>query len=186
MEILEEAPNVIEYVEEKLFTAINEHVKGRVTSINGWTGCYELYTDEKDQTIFAPDDWPTDDAGWLFTYFTLYHVEMGDDYEWLSNVIGLKNAALCLQFIVKREYTGLNTKEYKKRLHDFYSSTSSLAEAGFLIAKNGVIYRPFSLDVEKVADEFPEFDEALAPLDAAMNDVFRVAGEFDIFVKSLK
>lgn len=186
MAILEEAPSVIEHVEEKLFDALNEHIKARVTTRAGWTGCYEFYTGDKDQTTFAPAGWPTDDDGWLQTYFTLYRVEAGEDYEWLSSVIGLENTALTLQFMVKPVFTGLKAKEYKKLLHDFYSTTPALAEAGFLVAKNGTIYRPFALDAGKVAEEYPDFDEAFTPLSAALDDLFKVYGEFDNFVKKLK
>lgn len=186
MAILEEAPSVIEHVEEKLFSALNERIKARVTACDGWSGCYELHTGDKDETSFAPEGWPMDDAEWLKTYFTLYRVASGEDYEWLSSAIGLNNTALTLQFMVKREFTGLNAKEYKKRLHDFYSTTPALAEAGFLITKSGTIYRPFALDAGKVVEEYPDFDEALAPLDAALEDLFKAHGEFDKFVKSLE
>ena len=185
MEILEEAPNVIEYVEEKLFAAINERVKERVAALDAWGGCYELYTGEKNETTFAPSDWPMDDAEWFYAYYTLHYVEAGEDYQWLSNAIGLNNSSLCLQFMVRREFTGMNAKDYKKRLHDFYSATPALAETGFLIAKSGVIFRPFALPAEKVAEEYPDFDEALAPLDAALEDLFKAHGEFDRFVKKL-
>ena len=184
MEIIEEAPSVVEQVEEKLFTAINERIKERIGVSEGWVGTYEFYTGKKDQTTFAVKDWPVDGDGALLTYFTLHHVEAGEEYSWLSNAIGFHGSALCLQFMVKPDFTGLNAKEYKKRLHDFYSNTSALAEAGFLVAKNGTIYRPFAFDAAKVAEEYPDFDEVLAPLDAAMNDVVRTHKAFDGFVRT--
>ena len=62
-----------------------------------------------------------------------------------------------------------------------------MQKAGFTLApsKKGIV-RPFHFDAEKLASECPDFDEALAPLDAALEDLFKVHGEFDKFVAQQK
>jgi hypothetical protein len=184
MEIIEEAPHVVEQIEERLFTAVNERIKKRV-ALKGWKGCYELCVGKEDDTSFTPADWP-EDEGRYSAYYTLHYVEAGENHTWLSNAIGLGNSALCLQFMIERELINLNSKEYKKRLHDFYNSTAILAEASFLIDRSGIIHRPFTLAAEKMAEEYPDFDETLASLDTAMEDLLKVNGEFDTFVKGLR
>ena len=184
MEIIEEAPHVVEQIEGRLFAAANERVKKHAI-LKGWKGCYELGIGKEDETSFAPADWPEDEGGRYLAYCTVSYVEAGENYKWLSNAIGLGNAALCLQFVIEREFTNLNSKEYKKILHEFYLSITALQEARFLIVNSGTIHRPFTLDAERMAGEYPDFDETLAPLDAALEDMFKVSGEFDRFVKKL-
>ena len=36
-----------------------------------------------------------------------------------------------------------------------------------------------------MAEEYPDFDESLTPLDEALDDLLKVAGTFDKFVKKL-
>lgn len=184
MEILEEAPNVINHIEEKLFAAINGRVKECLSSHGGWKGCFELFTGERDQTVFALQDWPEDEDGGFLAYFSVSYVEAGEERAWLSNAVGLGNAALCLEFTMERDLTGLNVKEQRKRLQDFYGKTPKLAEAGFRLGKSGTLYRPFSLDAVKVADDYPDFDESLSPLDAVCEDLTTVVVEFDLLVRS--
>jgi hypothetical protein len=185
MEIVEEAPHVVEQIEERLFAAVNGRIKERMTTLKGWKGCYERCAGKEDDTSFAPADWPEDEDGHYLAYFTLYYVETGENYKWLSNAIGLGDAALCLQFMIEREFTNVNFKEYKKMFHKFYISTPALPKAGFLITRNGTIHRPFTLSAEKMAEEYPDFDATLAPLDAALDDLLTINGDFDKFVKEL-
>jgi hypothetical protein len=42
------------------------------------------------------------------------------------------------------------------------------------------------LGAEKMAEEYPDFDATLAPLDAALDDLLMVNGKFDKFVKGLR
>ena len=184
MEIIEEAPAVVEEAQNKLFVAINERIKRRVAARAGWKGCYELgITSGEQGTRFAPSAWPEDDAG---AYLAYYYLDQAADIcdHWLSVALGLRGDALCLHFHVERALSNLVAKEHKKLFLDFYSATPSLAESGFQIDKNGEIFLPFILNASKVAEEYPDFDEALEPLDAALETLFKAHGAFAGFMNA--
>jgi len=170
MEIIEEVPKVVDHVETRLFTAINEGIRQRVRRQGNWKGRYDLCPGEEDQeTSFAPPEWPEGEEGNLLACYTLWYMEAGEDIYWLSNAIGIYNSALRLQFTLKRDFTGLGTKEHKKSLYDFYNKNAKLAATGFHIAKDGTIYIHFTLETSKLVEEYPDFDEVLEPLDKALD-----------------
>jgi hypothetical protein len=76
--------------------------------------------------------------------------------------------------------------KYRQRLAVFFNETPALAQAGFyLSAGTSSIDRPFHFEVDKLADAYPDFDEILTPLDAALDDVFKVWEKFDALIKQL-
>ena len=189
MEIIEEAPKVVEHVEKRLFAAINARIEKAVRAQKNWNGCYDLVTDNDDkETTFAPSEWPEDEDGSYMASYTLHYMEEGEGYAWLSVATGVHGSALRLQFGLERHAIGtgakVSVKEYKKFLHDFYNKTPVLAEAGFQITKDGIIYLPFALDASKLAEEYPSFAETLEPLDNALKTLFKEHYIFDSFIKS--
>ena len=188
MEIIETAPEVIAATEKRLFAAMNARIEKAVRAKKNWKGCYDLVTDkDEEETTFAPESWPENEDESYGAYYTLTHTEDSGDYEWLSCATGVMGAALCLEFAVDSDWSGLTAKEYKKMLENFYAGNTVLQKAGFTLApgKKGIV-RPFHFDAEKLASECPDFDEALAPLEVALEDIFMAHGEFDKFVKELQ
>lgn len=188
MEIIESVPDIIASTEKILFTAINTRIKKAVKSRKGWKGCYEHITerDDSDETTFAPSAWPENEDKSYNAWYTLTATEIFKDY-WLSNATGVTGAALCLEFAVDPDWSELTTKEYKRSLEAFYTGSHTVQQAGFCLAPSKKsIVRPFTFDADKLAAEFPDMNEALAPLDAALSDLFGAHGEFDKFVKGLK
>jgi hypothetical protein len=184
MEVIEKAPEVVEATEKRLFAAMNARVEKAVKAQKSWKGCYDLVTDNEDEeTSFAPKSWPENEDESYGAYYSLTHTEDSGDYEWLSCATGVMGAALCFAFTVDSE----DVKEYKKALESFYAGNSVLQKAGFSLSqskKSSV--RPFTFASDALEKECPDFDEALAPLDAALEDLFKAHGEFDKFVKKLK
>jgi hypothetical protein len=191
MEVIETAPEVIDEAATRLFAVINARIEKAVKAKRDWEGCYDLVTD-KDyaETTFAPQSWPKygDEEDESYgVYYTLTHTEGSEDYEWLSCATGVMGSSLCFAFVVDSEWSGLTAGEYKKKLETFYAGNAALQETGFSLAPGRKsIVRPFFFDAEKLAAGFPDFDEALSPLDAALDDLFKAHGEFDKFVKKLK
>jgi hypothetical protein len=187
MEVVEEAPHVVEVIEKNLFAAINARIEKRVKAQGNWKGCYDLVTDNAEEaTDFAPAKWPETEEGKYAACFCLDCTE-GTDNSWLAHAIGYKGIALYLYFYLDHSWFELTLKEYKQRLSEFYAATPALAEVGFHItAKNDCICRQFSFDAGKLAEEYPDFDEALAPLDAALDDVFKAHTYFDALIKGFK
>ena len=188
MAVIEKAPEVVEATEKRLFAAINARIEKAVKAKKNWDGCYDLVTDsEEEETTFAPEIWPDNEDGSYGAYYTLTHTEASREYEWLSCATGVMGAALCFAFAVDSEWSGLTPKEYKKTLESFYAGNAALQKAGFSLAPSKKsIVRPFTFAADTLATEYPDFDEALAPLDAALEDLFKAHGEFDRFVKKLK
>jgi hypothetical protein len=166
---------------------MSQRLEKAVKAKKNWNGCFDLVTDKEDEeTTFAPESWPENEDGSYGAYYTLTHTEESGDYEWLSCATGVKGAALCLKFAVDSDWSGLTAKEYKKTLESFYAGNAVLQKAGFSLAPSKKsIVRPFHFDAGKLAAEYPDFDEALAPLDAALEDLFKAHGEFDKFVTKL-
>lgn len=188
MEVIETAPEVIEATEKRLFAAMNARIEKAVKAQKGWKGCYDLVTEsEYEETTFAPKGWPESEDESYGVYYTLTHAEEFEDYEWLSCATGVTGASLCFAFVVDSEWSGQTAKDYKKTLENFYAGNSVLQKAGFSLSPNKKsIVRPFHFVADKLAAEYPDFDTALAPLDAALKDIFKAHDEFDRFVKKFK
>ncbi|MDL2216267.1 hypothetical protein LJB81_00870 [Desulfovibrio sp. OttesenSCG-928-M14] len=185
MEIIETAPQVVEAVEKRLFAAMNDRVKTAVKAKKNWEGCFDLVTDKDDETtVFGPETWLSGDDDSFGAYYEMSYVE--DIATWLSCAIGAVGASLCLEFAVDTDWSGQTVREYKKALENFYAGNTALQKAGFsLAADKKSIIKTFHFDAEKLAGEYPDFDEALAPLDEALQDLFKVHAEFDKFVTGL-
>lgn len=180
MEIVEEIPGVMAHVEQKLFAAIGERIDHLVARPGDWRSncCIDSV-----EMFFMPLTWPQDDEDGYQAWYCLGYTEAGENCEWLSCATGVRNSALSLEFGMDKSWCGLNAKNYRKRLNDFYAATPDIYEAGFHVTKSGSIYRPFFFEGAKVAEECPDFDTALAPLDMAMNDLFKAHSAFDALVR---
>ncbi|MCM1129996.1 MAG: hypothetical protein NC211_08890 [Alistipes senegalensis] len=188
MEIIETAPSVVKEVETLLFKAINERIKQRTPK--GWSGVYDLVTEEEEEeTTLLPKGWPAGDDGSYNAWYALWCNEAGSDLYWLSSATGVKGAALCLIFGFDYSHLDMNRRQYRAKLTELYSNSAILADRGFLLAQGSIddyinIFRPFHLDARKLARELPDFDEVLAPLDEALDDLLEVHPVFDGFIKS--
>jgi hypothetical protein len=188
MEVLETAPEVKDKVEYLLFDAINARIEGAVKAEKNWEGCYGLVTEKDDyMTTFKPQSWPnckdkSEDYG------ACYNLKETADYQWLSCATGVKGASLCFEFCVDSRWSGLSAREHNRKLETFSADNAALLKTGFSLTtgRRKSIVRPFHFDADKLAEDYPDFDESLAPLDAALDDLFKAHGEFDNFVKKLK
>jgi len=187
MEIIEEMPSVVDEVATRLFEVINKRIEQRVAALENWKGCYELCAGDADETTFAPSAWPENDAGGYLAYYQLNESQPDIVTYWLSVALGIRGCSLSLRFGLEREFTELKPKEYKKSFLDFYNATPLLAKSGFLYdEKKPEIYLPFVLVATKLVEEYPDIDEALAPLDAALEKLFEAHNAFDGFVNSYR
>ncbi|MDL2279300.1 hypothetical protein LJC15_01370 [Desulfovibrio sp. OttesenSCG-928-G11] len=191
MEVIEKAPEVAEATEKRLFAAVNARIEKAVKAQKGWKGCYDVVTDkEEEETTFAPQGWPenNEEDGVYEAYYTLTytHSTGGEPEYWLSCATGIMGAALCFAFAVDFKWFDLRLTEYKKMLESFYADKTALQKHKFSLAANKEsIIRAFIFNADALAAEYPDFDEALAPLDEALQDLFKVHAEFDKFVTGL-
>lgn len=184
MEIIEEAPKIVEEVEKTLLGRINERIRDVVSSHAYWEGVYELATGKYDETSFFPVTWPKYAGGGYKVWYALWHTREGEKLYWLSNLLGVHGAACCLKFGLERDFLKGNASARRNQLQDFYVATPELREAGFLYdGTSECFYRPFILNVDAVASEFPDVTDALTPLDEALKALFAVHPLLDAFVQ---
>jgi len=190
MEIIEIAPTVVDAIEKRLFSAINKRIKDRVSGM-GWNGFYGLVTGvtgKSNDTSFAPESWPRqEDESLCARYSLTYTRGDGDDLKmWLSSATGILGDSLCFAFSFDRVWGEMKRPQYKATLENFYHENAVLRQSRFSLAqdKESIII-PFLFDSEKLADEYPDFDDVLVPLDDALEALFGVHDEFDAFVKTL-
>ena len=183
MDVVEEAPQVVEHVQKVLFCAIDGRIERHIKE-NGWQGVYGFFNDSTGGTYFAPQFWPKDNSEYKICYQLSWAEEASENTQMLSTAIGMQNAALSLDFWIDETWFELTGRENKKRLYDFYKEKKALRESGFHITKGGTIYRPFSFDATKLAEDYPNFDAALTPLDEALEDLFKAhAAAFHPYVQ---
>lgn len=187
MEIIETAPTVVDETEKMLFSAINAHIKNRIEAKKDWDGCYDLITNEDDEeTTFTPNNWPKSAEGSFYAYYTLDEMEDSKVEHYLSSAVGLRGESLGLYFGVNISALTLNVKEYKPKLNKFFNDNVALQKAGFTLTPNKKsLVRRFHFDTEKLAEAYPDVEDIFAPLDEALNDLFKVHEEFNTFVQSL-
>ena len=185
IEIIEEAPNVVAEVEKKLFTAINERIEERVIkhSRATWAGVYSLVTGKIGGTYFAPRGWLrlTEDEEDYWAWYECWLVKGDINFTHkLPQAIGLKNAALAIGF---DSAFAESVDDKREKMANFYEATSAIKDAELLLHINAdYIYTHIPLDVDALADGFPDFTKALNPLDDALTRLFSVHEHFDRYV----
>lgn len=188
MDIIEQAPNVADSVEEKLFNCIDNQIEARVKKeTNDWSGIYSI-CGKNGETWFCPNHWKENDDKIFYAWYGLTYIDgpnANDRY--LSRAMGVQESSLCLFFYCDRTSYDMNFTAYKKELKSFLAKNNVLQKAGFILHPDeNKIALPFKFDANLLAEECPDdFDKALAPLDTALDTLFRVHSEFDMFVKSL-
>jgi hypothetical protein len=187
MMVVEKAPEVASQVTDRLFEKINERIEDYIGKQAGWKGVYNFDPDQSEQTktTFAPKDWPKDENNCDLAYYTLTYKDTGVR-EWLSVALGLEGSCMVLIFDTDESFFD-NKVTQKKRAFENLSKTPRLVKAGFLYDRKDIylgIYLPFSFLPDKVANEYPDFDESLAPLDESLDALISVHDIFDDFVKN--
>ncbi len=187
MEIIETAPTVVDETEKTLFNAINAHIKNRTEAKKDWNGCYDFITNEdEEQTYFSSNNWPKSAKGEVYAYYSLYEMEDSEVEHYLSSAIGLRGESLGLYFEVDITALTLNVREYKAELNKFFNDNVAVQKAGFtLTPSKKFLVRRFHFDAEKLAEAYPDVEDVFAPLDEALDDLFKVHEEFNTFVQSL-
>ncbi|MDR1965973.1 MAG: hypothetical protein LBQ36_04635 [Synergistaceae bacterium] len=184
MMVVEKAPEVVDQITERLFEKINERIKDRISKQTDWKGEYDLLTDESGGTTFAPKDWPEDENGNYLAYYYLSGLRDNNIQNWLSIALGLEGSYNALCFDIDKDYLGMTSKQKNRTLENL-SQNPRLVNAGFSYNINLGIYLPFSFLPDKVAEEYPDFDESLAPLDESLDALISVHDIFDDFVKTI-
>jgi hypothetical protein len=185
MMVVEKAPEVASQVMDKLFEKINKRIKDYMDKQTDWEGVYDFDPNQREQeTTFAPKDWPKNENGEYLAYYQLLHKNDNGVQEWLSVALGLEDSRIVLIFNMDESY--FDGRKQKKQTFENLSKNPRLVKSGFSHDRNNVdlgIYLPFFFQSDKIANEYPDFDESLVPLDESLNALIRVHDVFNDFVK---
>ncbi len=186
LEVLEDAPKIINEVSDKLFAAVNRRIKARIQCMEGWRGIYDLITDETDgETAILPPSWPLSRGGSYMACYELSYLHQGQGagMYWLSLACGVREQ-MSWQFTVSSDFHKKEMPVFEKDLADFYNDHKELAEHG-VILEGPHLHLLFSFDRKHVATDYPNYDNLtfLKPLDEAIDSLLKVHPIIDQFVK---
>lgn len=189
VELLEEAPSVIEEVENTIFREINSRIEDFIKNKDGWKeGVYTYYENEKDsETSFAPLDWPEDEDGDYSAWYEFNDEDSGDGCNYyLSALLGkISGDYFGFFFNVDCNYFGRTKKLWEKFLAAEYQKRSILQESGVSLVK-GRLCIPITIDPKLMADEYAGFDGCLKPVNDALEILMKVNPEISEIVKEAK
>lgn len=128
----------------------------------------------------APDD---DNAG---AWFTIGASE-DEPFLWLNAFTGTTGGRIYFEFDADRTLHGLTPKPWRTKKAAFFAAhEADLRKAGFC-CEDGGIYRPFNLEVETLAEAWPDpGDEVFEPVRKALEDISSVVPLFEGFVAELQ
>ena len=186
VELLEEAPNVIEEVENKVFKEINNRIKTFFANREGWKedGVYTFLEDIEDaQTTFAPIDWPEDEDKNYTAYYS-FRSGSGEDYQyWLTALVGKTSAdRFGIYFEVDCNSVGMNKRQWKNFLASQYQKQPFLQESNVLLEESSLCI-PIIIDSKLMAEEYPFFETCLKPVDDALEILLKVNQIIDAVVR---
>lgn len=172
-------------METVVFKAINACIKKHIGTRTPWRTRFGLVSGDEDgseDTFFAPLIWPLKSNTKDLVGYRLWETVDTNLY-WLSNALGVRGGALCLEFLMEGRPGGPSKLKVKERLVDFSAKNTAVREAGFVYNERGSLMLPFKLDATLVASEYPDLKKSLAPLEAALETLLKVNPEFDVLVK---
>lgn len=187
IELLEDAPNVISEIENKVFKEINARIKSYIDGNEGWKdGVYTYFDEDDGETTFAPTGWPEDEEG-NYTAWYGFNRKTGEGYKYnLSALVGktpLDNYGIF--FGVDNNSMGMKKNQWKNFLSNQYINKPILQENG-VIYDGLLLYIPITLDPKLIAEEYPLFDACLKPVDDALDILVKVNPDIHGIVKELE
>lgn len=187
IDLLEEAPSVVEEVETKVFREINNRMKSFLAGRDGWKddGAYTYYEDHDDaQTTFAPIGWPEDEDTNYTAYYSFTHGN-GENYiYWLTALVGKTNAdKFGIYFNLNTNSVGMNKRQWKNYLTTKYQSEPILQES--VLLEECTLCIPIVIDFKLLVEEYPLFDKCLKPVDDALEILIKINPYIDAIVKKV-
>lgn len=184
--LLEEAPRIIEEIENNIFKAINERFESFFENHDTWKGVY-TYNEDDGETSVAPNAWPENNKNEYLAYYSFQLNELADEGSnyLLADILG--ETTLC-QFVIgfgvdRVELFGMNKKTWKDFLLKRYLAMPELEKNGVKIKDESLII-PIRLDPILVEKEYPDdFDESLRPIDAALATLMKIHPLIDNIVQ---
>ncbi len=181
MEIVHEAPKVIEELDNELVVAFRDILEQTFKEKQGWQFDFDY---EEGEYWIAPQEWLDEDGNRMAHYSLDWLGE--EDMEWVK-LATFNESSLILMFTFEKDKFNMNVKMLQAKLESFYSSNKILQDANFVYnnKKKGILLS-FKLNPKELAEEYPNFDNSLVPFKNTLEEILKVNGEFEKFVNSLK
>ena len=199
MNVVEESPKVIEEIEHSLFEAIHERFE--LLAKNSWGEEIHFWPGERERgdvknkkwglhaLWFLPHEWykyNEEEGVGMHGEYSLDFTRNDKNIHKLSAAVGVRGSQLRLGFKVVDSTGTKSWRDHVERTRQFYMERFSEESSGLqFFSDEGVIGLCFALDSEKVAEEYPNFDEALTPVDKALEALLKNHEVFDGFIKTL-
>ena len=193
-------------LDEDLDMALTRKLENLVAGQPGWQCKFDVF-----DMCWAPEDWPKNEAGRPSVFsgrpLAFYCLDGGPEGNILQDEYGIPSPVRCLSVALGHashelrfcfnveEHNFINKikmapqrKSYNEAkmnvLRELYDRQPLLRETGFHIDGTfGLIYRPFVLSAEALAENYPDFEPAFQALEDAWKDLLKVHHVFDEFVK---
>ena len=180
---VERAYMLLEKVDEHLKKSMDEVMGNEIEKLfPGWDKLCEY--SERDVISFWPAEWiignEKSDA-----WYSIDIIE--DAYLYINCFTATSGGKTGILFDTDRGLHGYTSKAWRIKKENFYNDNElSLKKAGFQ-CQNGLIFRPFQLDLDMLAESYPDFGaDAFQPLTDVLNDIKSVHHLFDNLVAELK
>ena len=177
--LLEEAPLVIEEIENNIFKEINSKFKEFFENYDNWEGAY---LEEDEETTVKPQKWPGDADGW-YAYYTFKDDSDERNYP-LTALLGettLDKYAIYFG-VDENNLCDMKNKSWKAFLKQQYLARPDLKANGVQL-DGQYLSIPIRLDRKVVAAEYPDFEECLTPIAEAINTLMKVHPLIDEIVQ---
>lgn len=178
VELIEDSLTVINAIEEKLLSNINNYLKEFAAKA-------KLKGDFDDfEGGFWKKNWQTSDNSWL-AWFYCTQTQNGDSDWTISSLLGCRGAKIAIKFYINPKVLGTDKKQTIKMLNTFYNQNETLQEKGFYIdqEEKNSINIDFTVTKDEAFNSYFHNKHSFKELDNALEQIVSALDLFDSFIK---
>lgn len=178
VELIEDSLTVINAIEEKLLSNINNYLKEFAAKA-------KLKGDFDDfEGGFWKKNWQTSDNSWL-AWFYCTQTQNGDSDWTISSLLGCRGAKIAIKFYINPKVLGTDKKHAIKMLNTFYNQNETLQEKGFYIdqEEKNSINIDFTVTKDEAFNSYFHNKHSFKELDNALEQIVSALDLFDSFIK---
>lgn len=178
VELIEDSLTVINAIEEKLLSNINNYLKEFAAKA-------KLKGDFDDfEGGFWKKNWQTSDNSWL-AWFYCTQSQNGDSDWTISSLLGCRGAKIAIKFYINPKVLGTDKKQTIKMLNTFYNQNETLQEKGFYIdqEEKNSINIDFTVTKDEAFNSYFHNKHSFKELDTALEQIVSALDLFDSFIK---
>lgn len=186
--LVDELPAISEEVNDHIYECIAACVKRYLKQPKQAQYLEPCPDEDKDDASFRFKSFKRAENGKWLTYFDIW--DDNEDLSWVASFTGSSSDSTAYIGFYNEydnvELFGANKKDWKNFLKEEWQKHPKLNEAGFRLNNKGdFIDLPFQLDLDTLAEAYPDIDEdCLEPLLEALNKVIDHRTDFEAILKA--